>query len=59
MQGFSMNELSETRIQAEANYHVDMGRYVPPEHEGVTSANKLAGKYGYIQSLSPEFTYWF
>ena len=23
-----------------------MGRYVPPEHEGTTSANKLAGKYG-------------
>lgn len=22
-----------------------MGRYVPPEHEGITSANKLAGKY--------------
>ena len=22
-----------------------MGRYVPPEHEGVTSANKLAGKH--------------
>ncbi|KAL8766582.1 MAG: hypothetical protein Q9194_006224 [Teloschistes cf. exilis] len=22
-----------------------MGRYVPPEHEGTTSANKLAGKY--------------
>ena len=33
-------------------YHVqyrltssDMGRYVPPEHEGSTSANKLAGKH--------------
>ena len=23
----------------------DMGRYVPPEHEGSTSANKLAGKH--------------
>ena len=23
----------------------NMGRYVPPEHEGTTSANKLAGKY--------------
>ncbi|KAI9885604.1 MAG: hypothetical protein M1823_002613 [Watsoniomyces obsoletus] len=23
----------------------NMGRYVPPEHEGVTSANKLAGKH--------------
>lgn len=22
-----------------------MGRYVPPEHEGTMSANKLAGKY--------------
>lgn len=22
-----------------------MGRYVPPEYEGTTSANKLAGKY--------------
>lgn len=27
-----------------ANAATDMGRYVPPEHEGVTSANKLAGK---------------
>ncbi len=45
MQGFSMKELFETYIQAEANYYIDMGRYVPPEHEGVTSANKLAGKY--------------
>ena len=24
---------------------LDMGRYVPPEHEGTTSANKLAGKH--------------
>src|SRR2546430_5721630 len=24
---------------------LDMGRYVPPEYEGTTSANKLAGKH--------------
>ncbi len=24
---------------------IDMGRYVPPDQEGITSANKLAGKY--------------
>ncbi|KAI4209810.1 MAG: hypothetical protein LQ351_007279 [Letrouitia transgressa] len=29
-----------------------MGRYVPPEHEGTTSANKLAGKYVPPSSLS-------
>lgn len=29
-----------------------MGRYVPPEHEGTTSANKLAGKYGQTPQVS-------
>ena len=28
----------------DANEEPDMGRYVPPEHEGTVSANKLAGK---------------
>lgn len=28
-----------------------MGRYVPPEHEGTTSANKLAGKYVVLACL--------
>ena len=33
-----------------------MGRYVPPEHEGITSANKLAGKYeSFIKPLSGPF----
>ncbi|KAL8766897.1 MAG: hypothetical protein Q9209_006445 [Squamulea sp. 1 TL-2023] len=26
----------------------NMGRYVPPDQEGITSANKLAGKYGIL-----------
>ncbi|KAL8687356.1 MAG: hypothetical protein Q9218_006449 [Villophora microphyllina] len=42
MQGFSKCTLIKPRSLLTV---ADMGRYVPPEHEGTTSANKLAGKY--------------
>lgn len=44
MQGFS--NTPKPTFQADlANTLLDMGRYVPPDQEGVQSANKLAGKH--------------
>ncbi len=44
MQGFSRCSASENHRPL-TNFMQDMGRYVPPELEGTTSANKLAGKH--------------
>ena len=32
-------------LKCNADQQTDMGRYVPPDQEGITSANKLAGKH--------------
>ncbi|KAL9047072.1 MAG: hypothetical protein Q9214_000264 [Letrouitia sp. 1 TL-2023] len=49
MQGFSESGSKDYSTSA---HFADMGRYVPPEHEGTTSANKLAGKYVSVSRLS-------